>query len=1120
MVRAQSVVTQNMMLSGIRDNHRRGTVGSFLQENIAAGSKLAIVSAYFTIYAFEALKQELSSIEELRFLFGEPRFVRALDPKKTDKKSFKIEDEGLALQNRLQQKRVARECADWIREKTQIRSLKQVNLLHGKMYHITQANQYEDAIMGSSNFTLRGLGLSETDNNIELNLEVQDKRDRQDLKAWFEEIWQDDSLVEDVKDDVLHYLEQLYQTHSPQFIYYKTLFHIFEQFLAEQDLSGLLSLQSQLIDTEIWRALFEFQKDGVRGAINKILTHNGCIIADSVGLGKTYEALAVIRYFELRNYRVLVLCPKRLRENWTIYQAQNNSELNPFLSDRFSYTVLSHTDLSRDVGYVGDVNLSTFNWGAYDLIVIDESHNFRNNTKGKRDEDGNVIRQSRYERLMQDIIKSGVKTKVLLLSATPVNNDLRDLRNQLYLLTEDQDEAFQELGIRSLKETLKTAQATFTKWAKQPEHKTTDLLETLSPSFFKLLDELTIARSRRHIQTYYPDTIAQLGGFPTRLRPISLFIDEVDLKRRFPSYDRINEEISEYQLALFNPIKYVLPLYQNLYEFGRSVFKQSDREHYLVAMMKVNFLKRLESSVKAFAMTMERTIEKIDVLTTQLRHYQQNFQGVNQGTEQETTQQKAIEVPPLEMDAIDDEDLQAAMQVGKNQVYQLKHLDVEAWLQALQRDRDQLSMLGNNADAVTEKRDAKLTQLKGLIQQKVTQPTTNKLGELNKKVLVFTAFADTAIYLYETLASWSQTLGIHIALVTGTASNNRSTLGRPDYSHILMNFSPRSKQRHRILSLPQDEEIDLLIATDCISEGQNLQDCDYLVNYDIHWNPVRIIQRFGRIDRIGSQSQTVQMVNFWPTEDLDKYIKLQTRVQSRMALVDATATQEDNLLSEDLEDTISADLKYRDRQLLRLKDEVLDLEDLNETVALTDFTLDDFRVELSKFIEANREVLRDAPLGLYGVVPPHPDYPIIQPGVIWCLRQKGEVQTSQVNPLQPHFLVYVQDSGEVRYSFAQPKQILEVYRLLCAERTMPYDKLCDWFDQQTHQGSDMGIYNELLEKAVSSIVQTTRRRERSQLQTSRSAVLTDVQKQVRDTTDFDLITWLVIQNESVSHSAL
>jgi superfamily II DNA or RNA helicase len=1098
------ISTQALIASGIRDNHSRGTVGDFLQSKIQSGSKLAIVSAYFTIYAFEALKQELQSIDELRFLFGEPRFVRALDPDKNDKKSFKIEDEGLTLQNRLQQKRIARECANWIRDKVHIRSVKQVNLLHGKMYHITQANSYEEAIMGSSNFTVHGLGLGETGNNIELNLEVQDQRDRRDLKAWFEEIWDDESLVEDVKHEVLKYLEQIYQNHSPQFIYYKTLFHIFEQFLAEQDLSGLLSQQNQLIDTEIWQSLFEFQKDGARGAINKILTYNGCIIADSVGLGKTYEALAVIKYFELRNYRILVLCPKRLRENWSIYQAQNNSELNPFMGDRFSYTVFSHTDLSRDTGRVGDLNLENINWGNYDLVVIDESHNFRNNTKGRRDEDGNVINKSRYERLMEDIIQQGVKTKVLLLSATPVNNDLKDLRNQLYLLTENQDNAFQEvIGIRSLQETLKTAQRTFTNWAKQNgERRTSDLLEQLSPSFFKLLDELTIARSRKHIRTHYPETIAQLGGFPLRMPPTSIFIDEIDLNRRFPSYDRINEEISEYQLALFNPIKYVLPRYQELYEYGKSVFRQSDREHYLVAMMKVNFLKRLESSVKAFSITMDRTISKIDVLMSQLHNYQQ-------------TDQITVEVPPLEMDAVDDEELQAAMQVGKNQVYELQHLNVEAWLRDLQRDRDQLSMLGNNADAVNDHRDAKLAQLKSLIRQKASQPTRNKLEQLNKKVLVFTAFADTAIYLYGALETWARhELGIHIALVTGTASSNRTTLGRPEYNHILTNFSPRAKRRDRIASMSQNEEIDLLIATDCISEGQNLQDCDYLVNYDIHWNPVRLIQRFGRIDRIGSQNQTVQMVNFWPTPDLDKYIKLQTRVESRMALVDATATQEDNLLAKDLEDVISADLKYRDLQLLRLKDEVLDLEDLNESVALTDFTLDDFRIELSKFIEANRELLRDAPLGLYTVVPTNPDYSAIQPGVIFCLRQKGEVQASQVNPLQPHFLVYVQDSGEVRHTFAQPKQILEIYRLLCTEKTLPYDKLCDWFNQQTNQGNDMTVYNDLLEKAVSSIVQTTRRRERSHLQMSRSAVLTDVQKQVKDTTDFELITWLVIQNKA------
>ncbi len=1084
--------------SGIRDNHSRGTVGDFLQTKIRSGSKLAIVSAYFTIYAFEALKDQLAAIDELQFLFGEPRFVRSLDPDRVDKKAFKIEDEGLTLSNRLQQKRVARECADWMRQKVQIRSVKQVNLLHGKMYYIAPHGDRPDAILGSSNFTVRGLGLGTSGNNIELNLEVQDKRDLSDLQAWFEEIWGDDTLVEDVKDQVLQYLEQLYQTHSPQFIYYKTLFHIFEQFLAEQDLSGLLSEKSQLIDTAIWEALFEFQKDGARGAVNKILTHNGCIIADSVGLGKTYEALAVIKYFELLNYRVLVLCPKKLRENWTVYQAQTNSELNPFGRDRFSYTVLSHTDLSRDSGRVGDINLETFNWGAYDLVVIDESHNFRNNTKGRRDEDGNVIRQSRYDRLMQEIIQRGVRTKVLLLSATPVNNDLKDLRNQLYLLTEGQDGAFQEsIGIRSLQETLKVAQRTFSSWAKvSGERKTSELLAKLSSSFFKLLDELTIARSRKHIQTYYKDTIEQLGGFPERQKPISIYVEEIDLKGRFLSFDKINDEISDYQLSLFNPFKYVLEPYRDRYE-DQSAFGQGDREFYLIAMMKVNFLKRLESSVKSFAITMENTIAKIEALQTQLKEHQQTAQG-------------AIEVPPLNLEAVDDEEFQAATRIGKR-AYEIAHLDVSAWLKDLQRDKDQLVGLLSPAEAVTPDRDAKLAQLKRLIDEKVTNPTTNKQGKLNRKVIVFTAFADTAVYLYESLQPWAMELGIHSALVTGNSANNKTTLGKVDFNHILTNFSPIAKKRDRINSMPQDMEIDLLIATDCISEGQNLQDCDYLVNYDIHWNPVRLIQRFGRIDRIGSQNLTVQMVNFWATEDLNKYINLKNRVESRMALVDVTATQEDNPFA-DVE-LISEELKYRDRQLLRLKDEVLELEDLNESVALTDFTLDDFRIELSKYIESNRQLLQDAPLGLYSVVPTHADYPVIQPGVIFCLRQKGDVVANQVNPLQPHFLVYLRDDQVVRFSFVQPKQILEVYRLLCADQTVAYEKLCDWFDERTQQGSDMSAYDELLKSAVSSIVGTFKKRSLSQLQLSRSAVLTDTKQQVQDLTDFELITWLVIQHE-------
>jgi len=586
--------------SGLRDNHTRGTVADFLASKIQNGSKLSVVSAYFTIYAYDALRQALDRIDHLDFLFGEPSFVNRLDPSKTEKKAFIIDSTGLELSNKLQQKRVAKECADWIEQKVDIKTIKQSNLLHGKMYHVATAG-VEDAILGSSNFTVRGLGLGSAGNNIELNLIVDGNRDRQELKQWFDDLWSNPALVKDVKQDVLNYLKQLYENNTPEFIYYKTLFHIFEKFLVDTDQTKTDLGKTSLFETEVWKALYEFQKDGVKGAINKILRHNGCIIADSVGLGKTYEALAVMKYFELKNERVLVLCPKKLRDNWTVYKA--NSLLNPFGSDRFRYDVLSHTDLSRETGYSGDINLATLNWGNYDLIVIDESHNFRNNTPGKKDEEGNLIRKSRYQRLMEDIIQTGIRTKVLLLSATPVNNDLKDLRNQLYFFTENKDDAFTEsLGINSLKETLATAQKVFTHWARKhsAERKTGDLLEKLNASFFKLLDELTIARSRKHIQKYYKATLEELGGFPVRKKPVSVY-PEIDLRGRFLSYDKINDEIAAYKLSLFNPSKYVKDEFKPDYQTAtRDPFTQADREKFLIGMMKVNYLKRLESSVKSF----------------------------------------------------------------------------------------------------------------------------------------------------------------------------------------------------------------------------------------------------------------------------------------------------------------------------------------------------------------------------------------------------------------------------------------------------------------------------------------------------------------------------------------
>jgi len=1111
-----AVPNSTNMTSGIRDNRFRGRVEEFLRDKITPGSKLSFVSAFFTIYAYERLKDHLEQIESLRFLFGEPGFVKNLDPAKTATKAFRIVDDNLELFNRLEQKRVAKECADWIRDRVEIRSVTREGFLHGKLYHIAAQNGTESALMGSSNFTVGGLGLATSGNNIELNMVIDSDRDRRDLKAWFDQLWNDPKLVKDVKEDVLSFLSQLYQNNSPEFIYYKTLYHLFIDQIENRQQAEEMIGRTSLFETAIWKALFEFQRDGVKGAINKIMTHNGCILADSVGLGKTFEALAVIKYFELRNERVLVLCPKKLRENWTVFV--RNDFLNPFPKDRFRYDVLNHTDLGLEKGTRGDVDLATINWGNYDLVVIDESHNFRNNRPGQRDELGNLVKKSRYQKLMDDIIKSGVNTKVLLLSATPVNNDLKDLRNQIYFISADKKDAFQEkIGISDFAETIRAAQGQFTQWAKLPNDKRNlhDLVGKLGSDFFKLLDELTIARSRKHILKYYKDSVEKLGGFPIRQRPIS-HSTPIDVEGQFLNYDDLNKEISNYQLSLFSPSLYLKDDKKTDYEPGSvKNFKQSDRETFLIGMMKVNFLKRLESSIHSFALTMDRTIKKLQDLENKIYDYKKTL---NKDIEVEE-----FSLPP---ELAEEEELPEDFEVGGKLKFKLKDLKVDEWLPRLQNDKAQLDKLHLLALAVTPERDAKMICLKELIAEKVKSPTISKDGKPNRKVLVFTAFSDTAVYLYNNLRKWAtEELGIHSALVTG-GEQCQSTYGSTEFNTILTHFSPLSKNRDKIPNLPKDAEIDLLIATDCISEGQNLQDCDFLVNYDIHWNPVRLIQRFGRIDRIGSRNHTVQMVNFWPTDDLNKYINLKHRVEARMALVDIASTTTDNVLDsntpEGIEELIHVDLQYRDKQLVRLKDEVLDLEDMSESVGLNDFTLDDFRIDLINFIQANKQLLQDSPLGLYSVVLPDPTEKAIQPGVIFCLKQNLQTSPGKdpkspgaelktVNPLSPYFLVYVLNDGNVRLTFAQPKQILEMYRLLCSGQNVPHETLCQLFDQKTSNGGDMSTYSELLRKVLVSIEHTFKRRAANALQAGRGGMLPTRQEQATVDAEFDLVTWLVIK---------
>ncbi len=1011
------------------DNYNNGKVGDFLKNEIQKKSKVSIVSAYFTIYAYKYLKDNLNFVDELRFLFGEPTFIKNMNDK-TNPRDFKIEDDKLVTttENTLSQKKVAKDCSDWIKQdKIKIKSMIKPNFLHGKLYYIEQLSGKEKALLGSSNFTVSGLGLGKT-KNIELNTIIDSDRDKTEIKEWFEQIWNNNDITEDVKESVLKYLEQLYEENSPEFIYFKTLYHVFEKYLNEQKEGELLNAKTGFYDSEIWNKLFDFQKDGVKGVINKILKHNGCIIADSVGLGKTYEALAVIKYFESLNARVLVICPKKLRKNWTIYQANQNNLLNPFVKDRFNYSVVYHTDIGREKGKsdANNIDLINFNWSVFDLIVIDESHNFRGNQTEKTNNDGSV-KMNRSKWLMEKIIKTGVKTKVLLLSATPVNNTLKDLRNQISYITENNDNALSESSnIQSIKNTLETAQKNFTSWngknAKQ-------FLESLDSSFFKLLDELTIARSRKHITEFYEDSNIK---FPQRNKPVSVYSD-IDTNNKFPSYDEINKKISEYQLSLFNPSKYLKEGIV-IKADEKTNFKQKDREYYLIGMMKVNFLKRLESSIISFKLTLENTIKKIEILEEKIKDFKKLKEVV--------TEENVNNLIPNE-EAEENESTEELWEVGKKLKFKLIDLKIDDWLNDLANDKKTLTDILILAKEITSERDGKLKTLKETIKDKIK----NNLNTNNKKIVIFTAFADTAKYLYENTASWVTTnFNLHSALICG--NETKTTFGINDYDNILTNFSPISKSR-KIDKDKSEKEIDILIATDCISEGQNLQDCDCVINYDIHWNPVRIIQRFGRIDRLGSKNEKIKMINFWPTDKLDKYINLELKVKKRMALVDVTATNDDNILNPiEIEELIREDLTYRAKQLGKLKEEVLDLEEIDDNISFTDFTLDDFRIDLSNYININKEKLKKSPLGLYAVIPsPESNFKntnknftniekdIIKPGVIFCLSLKENslklADFNEYNQLNPFFLVYVRDDGTVRYNFTNSKRILEIFRTLC-----------------------------------------------------------------------------------------
>jgi len=1070
-------------------------LGDDLKLEISPGAKVRIAASTFSIFAFEALRKELEQVGELEFIFTAPSFVptKATDKLRKARREFFIPNGAhpesslygsefeIRLRNKLTQRAIARECAEWVRRKVTFRS----NATGNPMQQFAVVDD-RAAYMPLQGFTTADLGY-EPGNAVSNMVQKIDAPMASQFLALFDQIWHNPSQLDDVTEAVHEHIASVYAENSPARIYFLILYNLFAEFLEDISEDVLPNDRTGYQETKVWKSLYNFQRDAATGIINKLETYNGCILADSVGLGKTFTALAVIKYYELRNKSVLVLAPKKLSENWTNYNA--NLTTNIFASDRFNYDVLAHTDLSRTRGESLGLRLDRINWGNYDLVVIDESHNFRNADYAEE-------KESRYQRLMRQVIREGVKTKVLMLSATPVNNRFNDLKNQLQLAYEGESENLaQHLNLSTtIEKVFSDAQRVFNEWSKlPPEARTTDqILKMLDFDFFELLDSVTIARSRKHIQAFY-DT-SEIGAFPDRLPPMSIREPLTDLPG-VATFNEIFEQIQALTLAVYTPLAYVFPSrlskYEDLYDVkggtARSNLGQRGREQGLKKLMTVNLLKRLESSVEAFRLTLAKIEAGVDHTLGRLESH---AGAINELT---------VDFQNFDLDVDDEDDANVeALTFGEKIKIDLEDIDIESWQRDLWNDRETLRELLEEMQKVSPDHDVKLQRLKRLVTDKAAHP----INPGNRKVLIFSAFADTAEYLYKQLAPAFSKAGLESAIITGGAHAAKTTIGTGhDFQQVLTLFSPRSKQRH--LTMPKATgELDVLIGTDVISEGQNLQDCDYLVNYDIHWNPVRIIQRFGRVDRIGSTNAQIQLVNFWPDISLDEYINLKERVENRMVIADLAAVGDDNIL-----DPASADAAYRKEQLRKLQDEVIELEDVRSGVSITDLGLNDFRMDLLGYIKEHGE-LGALPKGLHAVVPADPARGL-HPGAIFALRNVGaDEKINRGNRLHPHYLVYLADDGRVVADHTEVKSLLDLIRAGCRPYDEPVAAVTRAFNAATSEGAEMGQYSELLTVAIRSMIDVTDEQDLDSLFTD--GATTALTQTIGGLDDFELIAFIAV----------
>lgn len=1062
-----------------------------MASTIGKGSKVSIAAACFSMYAYKELRKQLEQVDECRFIFTSPTFVTEKSEKQ--KREFYIPrlnresslygtEFEIKLRNEMTQKAIAKECADWIRRKATFKS-NTTNEIMGGFMTVTGPTS-NVAYMPISGFTTVDIGCDRGNNSYNMTNRFEAPFSAQYIQL-FESLWNDKKKLQDVTDVVIENISTAYNENSPEFIYYMTLYHVFSEFLDDISEDELPNEATGFKQSKIWNMLYDFQRDAVLAIINKLERYNGCILADSVGLGKTYTALAVVKYYESRNKSVLVLCPKKLSENWNTYK--DNYVNNPIAADRLNYDVLFHTDLSRSHGISNGLDLDRLNWGNYDLVVIDESHNFRNGAGTH----ANTV-ENRYVKLMDKVIRTGVKTKVLMLSATPVNNKFIDLKNQLAIAYEGDSKLINDKldTSKTVDEIFRQAQKAFNAWSKlDARDKTTDaLLKTLDFDFFELLDSVTIARSRKHIEKYY--NTAEIGKFPERKKPISLRPQLTDLDSAI-NYNQIYGLLMMLSLCIYTPSNYIFPSkmkkYIDITHNKADNLTQTGREQGIRRLMSINLLKRLESSVNSFQLTLKRIESLID----------ETIKSIDRFEKYGHSDIDMYEASDSEWD-IDDNNTDY-FTVGKKVKIDLADMDYKTWRTELKKDAKTLELLTLMVADITPEHDTKLQELLKLVSDKIE----NHINPGNKKVLIFSAFSDTAEYLYEHVSTYvKKKYGLNTAVITGSIDGKTTIRGfKASLNNVLTCFSPISKGKD-LLMPESDADIDILIATDCISEGQNLQDCDYLVNYDIHWNPVRIIQRFGRIDRIGSKNQYIQLVNFWPDMDLDEYINLKSRVETRMKISIMTSTGDDDLINPEEK----GDLEYRKQQLKRLQEEVVDIEDMSSGISIMDLGLNEFRLDLLEYVKTHPD-LEKKPKGLHAVVPATEDLP---EGVIFVLRNiNNSVNIDNQNRIHPFYMVYIGIDGEVICDYLNPKKMLDDIRLLCRGKNEPIKYLCQQFNEETDDGRDMVEMSELLSEAIESIINS---KEESDIDSLFSAGGTSaLMSSVSGLDDFELICFLVIK---------